>query len=284
LHSELRPGRPRSISDEKIVTLIRKTTNTKPKNGSTRWTVRSIAKETKLSRPTVHPIWKAFGLQPYRQQYFKLSTDPFFVEKVIDVVGLYLNPPDHTMVLCVDEKSQIQALDRTQPMLSMGLGYVEGVPHDYVRHGTTTLFTALDIATDQVLTRCQPRHRHQEYLAFLKQIDAHVPLDLDIHLVVDNYGTHKHAKVKRWLTAHPRYQVHFIPTYASWLNHVEIWFNIITQKAIRRETFKSVKDLVSKINQFVERYNANTRPFVWTATADSILEKIKKLCLLISEA
>jgi putative transposase len=282
LHDELRPGRPRSISDENVAFLIRKTLNTKPIDG-THWTIRSIAKETKLSRPTVHRIWKAFGLQPHRQRHFKLSTDPFFVEKVRDIVGLYLNPPDKAMVLCVDEKSQIQALDRTQPLLPMGLGYVEGVTHDYVRHGTTTLFAALDIASGQVLTRCKRRHRHQEYLDFLKEIDANVPQDLDIHLVVDNYCTHKHSKIKRWLAAHPRYQVHYTPTYASWLNQVEIWFNLITQRAIRRGTFRSVKELISKIDQFVQHYNLNTRPFVWTATADSILEKIKRLCQSISE-
>jgi putative transposase len=265
-----------------VATLIRKTLNTKPKDG-THWTIRSMAKETELSRPTVHRVWKAFGLQPHRQRHFKLSTDPFFVEKLRDIVGLYLNPPDKAMVLCVDEKSQVQALDRTQPLLPMGLGYVEGVTHDYVRHGTTTLFAALDIATGKVLTRCKRRHRHQEYLQFLKYIDQNVPEDLDIHLVVDNYATHKHDKVKRWLAAHPRYQVHYTPTYASWLNQVEIWFNIITQKAIRRGTFRSVKDLVSKIEQFVNHYNKETQPFVWTATADSILEKIKRLCQCISE-
>lgn len=282
LHDELRPGRPRSVSDEQVATLIRKTLNTKPKDG-THWTIRSMAKETELSRPTVHRVWKAFGLQPHRQRHFKLSTDPFFVEKLRDIVGLYLNPPDKAMVLCVDEKSQVQALDRTQPLLPMGLGYVEGVTHDYVRHGTTTLFAALDIATGKVLTRCKRRHRHQEYLQFLKYIDQNVPEDLDIHLVVDNYATHKHDKVKRWLAAHPRYHVHYTPTYASWLNQVEIWFNIITQKAIRRGTFRSVKDLVSKIDQFVNHYNKETQPFVWTATADSILEKIKRLCQCISE-
>jgi len=282
LHDELRPGRPRSISDENVAFLIRKTLNTKPTHG-THWTIRSIAKETKLSRPTVHRIWRAFGLQPHRQRHFKLSTDPFFVEKVRDIVGLYLNPPDKAMVLCVDEKSQIQALDRTQPLLPMGLGYVEGVTHDYVRHGTTTLFAALDIASGQVLTRCKRRHRHQEYLDFLKEIDANVSQDLEIHLIVDNYSTHKHSRVKRWLAAHPRYQVHYTPTYASWLNQVEIWFNLITQRAIRRGTFRSVKELISKIDQFVQQYNLNTRPFVWTATADSILEKIKRLCQSISE-
>ncbi|MCK4283223.1 MAG: IS630 family transposase, partial [Candidatus Brocadiae bacterium] len=225
---------------------------------------------------------RAFGLQPHRQRHFKLSTDPFFVEKVRDIVGLYLNPPDKAMVLCVDEKSQVQALDRTQPLLPLGLGYAQGVTHDYVRHGTTTLFAALDIATGKVLGQCKRRHRHQEFLQFLRQIDASVPEDLDIHLVIDNYATHKHLKVKRWLAARPRYHVHFTPTYASWLNQVEIWFNIITQRAIRRGTFRSVRQLIEKIGLFVEHYNANTRPFVWTATADSILQKIKRLCEYIS--
>lgn len=282
LHGELRPGRPRSISDEKVAKLIKKTLDTKPKDG-THWTIRSMAKETELSYSTVHRVWQAFGLQPHRQRHFKLSTDPFFVEKVRDIVGLYLNPPDQAMVLCVDEKSQIQALDRTQPLLPMGLGYVEGVTHDYVRHGTTTLFAALDIATGKVLTNCKRRHRHQEYLQFLQQIEENVPENLDIHLVVDNYATHKHPKVKRWLAARPRYHVHYTPTSASWLNQVEIWFNIITQKAIRRGTFKSVKELVAKIDDFVKSYNKKTKPFVWTATAESILAKIKRLCIAISE-
>jgi putative transposase len=242
-----------------------------------------MAKEIHMSRPTIHRIWNAFDLQPHRQRHFKLSTDPFFVEKVRDIVGLYLNPPDKAIMLCVDEKSQIQALNRTQPMLPMGLGYVEGVTHVYIRHGTTTLFAALNIATGQVLTRCKQRHRHQEYLDFIKHVDANIPQDLEIHLVVDNYSTHKHIKVKHWLAAHPRYQVHYTPTYASWLNQVEIWFNLITQRAIRRGTFRSVKELVSKIDTFVENYNTNTQPFVWTATADSILEKIKRLCQCISE-
>ena len=242
-----------------------------------------MAEETAISRPTVQRIWNAFGLQPHRQRHFKISTDPFFVEKVRDIVGLYLNPPDKSMVLCVDEKSQIQALDRTQPVLPMGLGYVEGVTHDYTRHGTTTLFAALDIATGQVLTQCRRRHRHQEYLSFLKHIEANVPEDLDVHLIVDNYSTHKHTRVKQWQGSHPRYHVHYTPTYSSWLNQVEIWFNRITQQAIRRGTFSSVNDLVKKIDQFVEDYNTNTKPFVWTTTADSIFEKIKRLCQGISE-
>lgn len=282
LHDELRPGRPRSISDEQVAELIHKTLQTKPK-GRTHWTTRSMAEDTQISHQTVQRIWNAFGVQPHRQRHFKISTDPFFVEKVRDIVGLYLNPPDKAIVLCVDEKSQIQALDRTQPVLPMGLGYVEGVTHDYVRHGTTTLFAALDITTGQVLTQCRKRHRHQEYLGFLKYIETNVPKDLDVHLVVDNYSTHKHERVKNWLALHPRYHVHFTPTYASWLNQVEIWFNRITQQAIRRGTFGSVKELVSKIDQFVKHHNASTKPFIWTATADSILDKIKRLCQAISE-
>lgn len=281
LYDEPRPGGPRHISDEQVSVLIRKTLKTKPKGG-THWSCRSIAAEAGMSKSTVQRVWKAFGIQPHRQKHFKLSTDPFFVEKVRDIVGLYLNPPDKAVVLCVDEKSQIQALDRTQPLLPIGLGYVEGVTHDYIRHGTTTLFAALDIATGNVITRCKRRHRHQEYLSFLKHVDENVPQDLDIHLVVDNYSTHKHARVKRWLAARPRYHVHYTPTYASWLNQVEIWFNIITQRAIRRGTFKSVKELIEKIEQFVKQYNLDSSPFAWTATADSILEKIERLCQYIS--
>jgi putative transposase len=277
LYDEPKPGGPRSISDEQVARLIRNTLNNKPKNG-THWTCRSIAKETKLSKSTVNRVWNGFGIQPHRQKHFKLSTDPFFVEKVHDIVGLYLNPPDKAMVLCVDEKSQIQALDRTQPLLPLGLGYVEGVTHDYKRHGTTTLFAAFDISSGQVLTQCKARHRHQEFLDFLRHIDANIPEDLEIHLVIDNYTTHKHAKVRRWLAARPRYHVHYTPTYASWLNQVEIWFNIITQKAIRRGTFRSVKDLIDKIKRFVDQYNKNSQPFMWTATANSILDKIERLC------
>ena len=282
LYDEAKPGGPRSISDAEVANLIRRTLKTIPKDG-THWTCRSLAAETKLSHATVHRIWRAFGLQPHRQKHFKLSTDAFFVEKVRDIVGLYLNPPDNALVLCVDEKSQIQALDRTQPLLPLGLGYVEGVTHDYIRHGTTTLFAALDIASGHVLTRCQPRHRHQEFLQFLKDIEANVPSELDIHLVVDNYATHKHERVKRWLAARPRYHVHYTPTYSSWLNQVEIWFNIITQKAIRRGTFRSVRDLVAKIENFVTHYNAKSKPFRWTATADSIFEKLQRLCKSIHE-
>jgi putative transposase len=282
LYDELRAGAPRSIHDEQIAALVRKTIKKRPNDGATHWSCRSLAAETKLSKSTVQRVWQAFGLQPHRQKHFKISTDPFFVEKVRDVVGLYLNPPDHAIVLGVDEKSQVQALDRTQPMLPLGLGYVEGVTHDYVRHGTTTLFAALDLASGRVLTQCKRRHRHQEFLQFLRHIDASVPEGLDIHLVVDNYCTHKHARVKRWLAARPRFHVHYTPTYASWLNQVEIWFNIITQRAIRRGTFTSVRDLVAKIEHFVTHYNHRCHPFTWTATADSILEKIGRLCKAVA--
>lgn len=281
LYDELRPGRPRDISDEKVAEVVRKTLDSQPDN-ATHWSVRQMADDAKISKSTVHRIWQAFRLQPHRREHFKLSPDPFFVEKVRDITGLYLNPPDNAMVLCVDEKSQVQALERTQPLLPMGLGYVEGVTHDYVRHGTTTLFAALDIATGEVLTRCKARHRHQEFLQFLREIDRNTPADLDVHLVLDNYATHKHAKVRDWLAARPRFHVHYTPTYSSWLNQVEIWFNIVTSKAIRRGSFRSVKQLVDRIDQFVARYNDTACPFVWVATADSILSKIERLCTLIS--
>ena len=223
-----------------------------------------------------------FRSQPHRHKSFKLSTDPFFVEKVRDIVGLYLSPPENAVVLGVDEKSQIQALDRTQPMLPMGLGYVEGVTHDYVRHGTTTLFAALDIANGEVIAQCKPKHRHQEYLNFLKHVEENVPKKLDIHAIVDNYATHSHPAVKRWLAMHKRWHIHYTPSYASWLNQVEIWFHLITQQAIRRGTFKSVKELVTKIQDYVRNYNRHPHPFMWTATADSILAKIERLCKHIS--
>jgi putative transposase len=281
LYDEYRPGRPRSIEDERIAELVTKTLRSKPA-GETQWSCRGMANATGISKSTVQRVWSAFGLQPHRQESFKLSTDPFFIEKLRDIVGLYLNPPQNAVVLCVDEKSQCQALERTQPMLPMGLGYVEGVTHDYVRHGTTTLFAALDIANGQVLTQNKTRHRHQEFLGFLRQIDKNVPVDLEVHVVLDNYSTHKHAKVKGWLASHARFHLHFTPTYASWLNQVERWFGIITQRAIRRGSFGSVKELVAKIDQFVTAYNKNATPFMWHATADSILEKIGRLCHRLS--
>ena len=277
LYDELRSGRPRPISDERVAQLVRKTLKTKPQAG-THWSIRQIAGETGVSKSTVHRIWQAFGLQPHRQKQFKLSNDPFFVEKVRDIVGLYLNPPENAVVLCVDEKSGIQALERTQPMLPLGLGYVEGVTHDYRRHGTTTLFAALDTANGKVLTRCRPRHRHQEYLGFLREIETNVPKNLDVHIIVDNDATPKHLRVRRWFVARPRFHVHFTPTYASWLNQVESWFNRITQQAIRRGTFRSVKELVAKIDHYVKNSNRHSQPFVWTATPDSIFAKVERLC------
>ena len=282
LHDELRAGRPRSYNDEEVARVINVVLQEKPDDGSTHWSTRTVAAETGISKSTVQRWLKLFSIQPHRQEHFKISTDPFFVEKVRGIVGLYLNPPDNAVVLCVDEKSQIQALDRTQPMLPLGLGYAEGVTHDYIRHGTTTLFAALDVATGEVITTCKPRHRHQEFLSFLRQIESSVPSELDIHLIVDNYCTHKHAKVKAWLAQRPRFHVHFTPTYASWLNQVERWFGIITDRMIRRGSFKSVKELIAKIERFVANHNKNASPFVWTATADSILEKIQRLCLRIS--
>jgi len=281
LYDELRPGRPRSIEDDRIAALLKRTLSRKPAAG-THWSVREAAKSSGISKSTVHRLFQAFAVQPHRSRSFKLSTDPFFIEKVRDIVGLYLNPPDHALVLCVDEKSQIQALNRTQPVLPMGLGYVEGVTHDYVRHGTTTLFAALDIATGTMFADCKARHRHQEFLAFLRDLDACIPRDLDVHLVVDNYATHKHGKVRTWLARRPRFHIHYTPTYSSRLNQVERWFGIITQRAIRRGSFSSVKDLVNKIDAFVEHYNRSNRPFAWTATADSILQKISRLCSRIS--
>lgn len=281
LHDELRSGRPRTIEDERIAKLINQTLRSQPKN-ATHWTTRLIAKHSMISKSTVQRIWNVFGLRPHRHRAFKLSNDPFFIEKVRDIAGLYLNPPQNALVLCVDEKSQCQALERTQPVLPMGLGYVEGITHDYVRHGTTTLFAALNIASGEVIDKCQPRHRHQEFLKFLNHIDANVPATLDLHLIMDNYASHKHPKVRSWLAQHPRYHVHFTPTYSSWLNQVERWFGLITQRAIRRGSFRSVKDLVSRIDQFVQHYNRNCRPFSWTATADSILAKLERLCVAIS--
>lgn len=282
LYDELRPGKPRSIDDERIATLINTTLHTKPANGATHWSVRTVAAETGISGTSVHRYFKLFGLQPHRTEHFKLSTDPFFIEKLRDVVGLYLNPPENALVLCVDEKSQCQALQRTQPMLPLGLGYVEGVTHDYLRHGTTTLFAALNVLNGAVLTECKPRHRHQEFLGFLREIDKAVPADLDIHCIVDNYSTHKHPKVKAWLAARPRWHLHFIPTYSSWLNLVERFFGLITDKAIRRGSFTSVKQMIKRIDHFVAHYNRNCKPFVWTATADSILAKLARLCARIS--
>jgi len=276
LHDQLKSGRPRTHTEEDIAVLLNAALTRRPQ-GATHWSVRELAGETGISKSTVQRYLALFGVQPHRSKSFKLSTDPFFIEKLRDVVGLYLNPPSNALVLCVDEKSQVQALERTQPLLPMGLGYVEGITHDYVRHGTTTLFAALDVANGQVLAQCKARHRHQEYLSFLRHIETNVPDNLDVHLVVDNYGTHRHARVKAWLARRSRFHVHYTPTYSSWLNQVERWFGLITQRAIRRGSFDSVPDLKRKINEFVEHYNQHPKPFMWTATADSILAKLERL-------
>src|SRR5277367_6506292 len=281
LHDELRPGRPRTYADEQVAGLINRVLRSRPQN-ATHWSVRSVAEESGISKSTVARYFALFGLQPHRSKSFKLSTDPFFVEKVRDIVGLYLNPPDKALVLCVDEKSQVQALERTQPVLPLGLGYVEGVTHDYFRHGTTTLFAALNVLDGSVISQCKPRHRHQELLAFLRHLDRNVPADIDLHLVLDNYATHKHAKIKAWLARRPRYHLHFTPTYASWLNQVERWFALITQRSIRRGSFRNVNQLITQINDFVTHYNSKHRPFIWTATADSILGKLAAFVKLLT--
>ena len=270
-----------AYGDEQVAALLRKVLHSKPA-AATHWSVRSVAAHTGISKSTVARYFALFGLQPHRSKSFKLSTDPFFVEKVRAIVGLYLNPPDNALVLCVDEKSQVQALERTQPVLPMGLGYVEGVTHDYFRHGTTTLFAALDIVDGAVISQCKPRHRHQEFLSFLKHLDANIPAELELHLIADNYATHKHPKVKAWLASHSRFHLHFTPTYSSWLNQVERWFALITQQAIRRGSFRTVRELVGKIDAYVAHYNTYKRPFVWTATADSIFDKLQRICKLIN--
>jgi len=281
LHGELRPGRPRSYGDEQVAMLMRKVLRSRPPN-ATHWTVRSAAQETGISKSTVARYFGLFGVQPHRSKSFKLSTDPFFVEKIRDVVGLYLDPPAKALVLSVDEKSQIQALERTQPVLPMGLGYLEGVTHDYYRHGTTTLFAALNVLDGSVISQCRPRHRHQEFLSFLNHLERQVPDDLAVHLIADNYATHKHPRVKAWLVRHRRFHIHYTPTYASWLNQVERWFALITQQAIRRGSFRSVRELVASIDRYVMHYNEHKRPFIWTATADSILQKLQRICKVIN--
>jgi transposase len=266
-------GRKRRISAKKVQQIVTATLHTTPK-AATHWSCRTMAKAQGVSAATVQRIWEAHGLQPHRVATFKLSRDPRFVEKLTDVVGLYLNPPDKAVVLCVDEKSQIQALDRTQPGLPMKKGRCGTLTHDYKRHGTTTLFAALNVLEGKVIGQCLPRHRHQEFLKFLRRLDREFPTELDLHLIVDNYGTHKHANVQRWLTQHPRFHLHFTPTSSSWLNLVERWFRELTGKRIRRGVFHSVKDLIQAIQEYLDTYNEDPRPFVWTASVDAILEKI----------
>ncbi|WP_405056061.1 IS630 family transposase [Kribbella sp. NBC_01505] len=268
-----RSGRPRLIDHKMIVA---ETLKPPPKKlGVTHWSSRLLAERLKIGNATVARAWRAYGVQPWRSETFKFSTDPELVAKVTDVVGLYLAPPDNAIVLCVDEKSQIQALDRTQPMLPMQPGLAERRTHDYVRHGTSTLFAALEIATGTVTAACKPRHRHQEFLAFLKQVARAYP-DTDLHLVMDNYAAHKRPEIKAWLAANPRIHTHFTPTSGSWLNLVEVWFGIIERQAIRRGTFRSVRDLNAKIRTFVDGWNDRCHPFVWTKTPDQILKKANR--------
>lgn len=278
-----RPGAPRTIDDSRVDAVIAKTLESIPQ-GATHWSTRSMAREMDMSQTAVTRIWRAFGLQPHRQESFKLSSDPLFVEKVRDIVGLYLDPPLKAMVLCVDEKSQIQALDRTQPILPLAPGIPERRTHDYMRHGTTTLFAALDIATGAVIGQTHRRHRSTEFLQFLRTIEANVPRDLDIHLVMDNYGTHKTPAIRNWFARHPRFHAHFTPTSASWLNQVERWFATLTTQYIRRGTHRSTKQLEQAIRHYLELNNANPKPFSWTKTADDILASIERFCMRISNS
>ena len=275
LLDEPRPGTPRRIGDARVERLIATTLNEVP-HDATHWSTRSLAQKLKRSQSTVSRVWRAFGLQPHRTETFKLSTDPLFIDKVRDIVGLYLNPPAKALVLCVDEKSQIQALDRTQPILPLAPGIAERRTHDYMRHGTTTLFAALDMATGKVIGELHRRHRATEFLQFLRTIDANVPQNLDVHLIMDNYGTHKTPLIQRWLAKRPRVHVHFTPTYGSWLNLVERWFREITDKRIRRGVFKSVAEWIEAIRAYIDGHNDNPRAFVWTAKAEGILEKVRR--------
>lgn len=268
-------GRKPEISARQVQAIVHATLHDTPP-GSTHWSCRSMAKAVGVSRTTVQRIWDAHGLQPHRVETFKLSTDTAFVEKLTDVVGLYLNPPDKAVVLCVDEKSQIQALDRTQPGLPMKPGRCGTITHDYKRHGTTTLFAALDVLTGKVIGECHGRHRHQEFLKFLRRLDRAFSRDLTLHVILDNYGTHKHEAVRKWLAAHPRFKLHFTPTGASWLNLVESWFSKLTQQRLRRGVFCSVQELVAAIDDFLAHHNADPKPFVWNTTVDAILNKIRK--------
>ncbi|MFC7632838.1 IS630 family transposase [Paraburkholderia humisilvae] len=273
-----RPGAPRTIGDAQVDAVVARTLESVPM-GATHWSTRTMAREMGMSR-----IWRTFGLQPHRQETFKLSTDPFFVDKVRDIVGLYLDPPLKAMVLCVDGKSQIQALDRTQPMLPLAPGIPERRTHDYMRHGTTTLFAALDISTGEIIGELHRRHRSSEFLRFLRTIEANVPSQLDIHLVMDNYGTHKSSPINTWLARHPRFHAHFTPTSASWINQVERWSATPSETYIRRGTHRSTRQLEQAIRQYIQINNTDPRPFNWTKSADDILASVKRFCLRISNA
>lgn len=283
LLDEPRPGPPRTVSDEQVFAVITKTLESKPRN-ATHWSTRSMAEAVGLSQSTVSRIWRKFELKPHRQDTWKLSKDPLFIEKVRDVVGLYLDPPERAVVLCVDEKSQIQALDRTAPILPMLPGVPERATHDYKRHGTSSLFAALDIATGKVIGSLHQRHRGIEFKKFLQRIDQEVPAELQVHLVLDNYATHKTPAVKRWLEAHPRFVLHFTPTSSSWLNLVERLFSELATKKLRRSTHRSVRALNADIRQWIEQWNENPRPYVWTKTADQILASIAQYCNEINDS
>ena len=277
LLDEPRPGAPRRVSDAQVEQVLALTLETLPSD-ATHWSTRAMARRTGLSQSTVSRIWRAFALRPHRSETFKISKDPLFIEMVRDIVGLYLNPPDRALVLAADEKSQIQALDRTQPMLPMRPGQVERRTHDYVRHGTTNLFAALDIKTGRVIGEVHRRHRAKEFLHFLNTIDTNVPPGLDVHLILDNYGTHKTPQVHRWLLRHPRLHLHFTPTGASWMNLVEAWFSVFTRKQLKRSAHRSTRKLEQAIRAYLETNNAAPTPFVWTKTADDILAKLGSFC------
>jgi len=283
LLDEPRPGAPRKHGDAEIERLLATTLNERPAE-ATHWSTRLLARKLGVSQSTVSRVWRAFGLQPHRSETFKLSTDPLFVEKVRDIVGLYLNPPTKAMVLCVDEKSQIQALDRTQPLLPLAPGIPERRTHDYVRHGTTTLFAALDLATGKVIGELHRRHRGKEFLTFLRTIDTNVPATLDVHLVMDNYGTHKTPAVRGWLARHPRFKVHFTPTSSSWLNLVERWFATLSERQIKRGTHRSTIELERAIRQYMDTHNKDPKPFTWVKTADEILNSVARFCSRISDS
>jgi transposase len=273
LVDEPRPGAPRTVGDEQVESVIVKTLESTP-TGATHWSTRSMAQASGLSQSTISRIWRTFGLKPHMVETFKLSTDPQFIDKVRDIVALYLAPPEHALVLCVDEKTQIQALDRSAPVLPMMPGMPERRTHDYLRNGTTTLFAALNVATGEVIGQIHRRHRASEFKKFLLRIDREIPADLEVHLICDNYSTHKTPVVERWLTAHPRFHMHFTPTYSSWLNQVERWFALLTERRIRRGVHKNLQALERDIRAWVELWNQDPKPFVWVKTADEILERL----------
>ena len=283
LLDEPRPGAPRSITDKRVEAVVTKTLESMPAD-STHWSTRLMANKTGLSQTAIVRIWHAFGLQPHRVKNFKFSKDPQFIEKVRDIVGLYMNPPDHAMVLCIDEKSRVQALNRTQPILPIAPGVPARQSHDYERHGVTSLFAALDVASGVTISNCYRRHRHQEFLRFLSDVDASLPRGLDVHLVMDNYGTHKVKKVRGWLARHPRYHIHFTPTSGNWLNMVERLFAEVTQRCVRRGSHTAVRELEKAMLDYLDRRNRNPKPFIWKADADLILGKVERLCQRISDS